>query len=111
MIRLQDVDPLSLPSVAVEDRKQLPETPAIYFAIDGNNQIQYIGKSRFLKSRWKNHSHSQRLARAGVVTISFLEVDAELLDVVEAGFIDTLCPPINSKNWRKAKSIRPDSFT
>ena len=39
------ISPPSLPSFALESCHQLPETPCIYFAIDSQGTVQYIGRS------------------------------------------------------------------
>lgn len=51
----QTLDPLSLSSVLLDNRNQLPTCPAIYFAIDAQNRILYVGKAKNLLTRWKNH--------------------------------------------------------
>ncbi len=38
------IDPLALPSVSLQERSQLPTTPCIYFAIDSQGVVQYIGR-------------------------------------------------------------------
>lgn len=35
----------NFPSVELEMRAQLPQTPCIYFAIDSSGEVQYIGQS------------------------------------------------------------------
>ncbi|MBW4422628.1 MAG: GIY-YIG nuclease family protein [Myxacorys californica WJT36-NPBG1] len=52
MIDPQTINPLALPSVPLELRSQLPETPCIYFAINSLGQVQYIGRSANPKRRW-----------------------------------------------------------
>ncbi|MCC5612198.1 GIY-YIG nuclease family protein [Nostoc sp. CHAB 5834] len=70
MINPQTVNPLALPSILLEQRKQLPECTAIYFAIDVNDKIQYIGKSNNLRNRWKNHHREKLLGSIGKIRLS-----------------------------------------
>lgn len=41
----------TLPSLPLECRKALPECSGIYFAIDSQGVVQYIGKSSNLRQR------------------------------------------------------------
>lgn len=55
------IDPFDLPSVHLSDIKKLPDCTAIYFAIDSENRILYIGKATNLAVRWKNHHRQYKL--------------------------------------------------
>lgn len=44
MIEPESINLLALPSLSLSRRGELPETSAIYFAIDSLDQIQYIGR-------------------------------------------------------------------
>jgi excinuclease UvrABC nuclease subunit len=57
MINPSTIDPLTLPSVPVANRKQLPEVPCIYFAIDASGVVRYIGKTQNLWRRWAYKAH------------------------------------------------------
>lgn len=113
MIDLQKINPLSLPSVAVEDRKKLPEVPSIYFAIDGNNQIQYIGRSVNPRQRWASH---HRIGQVQECRIACMECDPSLLNEVERALIEYFDPPLNGliapKNTDKKKisAYPPDAL-
>ena len=52
-----------LPSVELLDKEKLPTTAGIYFAVDGNNQIWYIGKAQNIKNRWANHHRYDQLTK------------------------------------------------
>lgn len=49
------LNPFELSSVSLCERKHLPSCTAIYFAIDSQNRILYVGKAKNLAARWKNH--------------------------------------------------------
>jgi excinuclease UvrABC nuclease subunit len=55
------LDPLQLTSVPLAERKQLPDCAAIYFAIDSNNRVLYVGKAKNLAARWRNHHRIHKL--------------------------------------------------
>ena len=55
------LDPLQLTSVPLAERKQLPDCAAIYFAIDSNNRVLYVGKAKKLAARWRNHHRIHKL--------------------------------------------------
>jgi len=82
-----------LPFVAVEDRKRLPKTPSIYFAINSQGSIQYIGKSMNPCQRWANH---HRLGQVQECRIAYLICDAALLNEVEQALIEYFAPPLNN---------------
>lgn len=51
------------PSVAFEHRQDLPAIPAIYFVLDAQLAIVYIGEASNLQARWtgKNHHRAPQL--------------------------------------------------
>lgn len=55
MVDVSKVDPFILSSVAIEDRGNLPNISAIYFAIS-KGKILYVGKALFLRNRWTSHN-------------------------------------------------------
>jgi predicted GIY-YIG superfamily endonuclease len=46
-----------LPSVPLPNRDRLPQCPGIYFAIDDQNRVLYIGLASNLWGRWKGQQH------------------------------------------------------
>jgi hypothetical protein len=57
------LDPFQLPSFPLAERKQLPDCAAIYFAIDANNRVLYVGKAKKLVARWKKSSPPSQVRR------------------------------------------------
>lgn len=104
MINHSNLDVAALPSVALKDRRSLPETPCIYFAIDGQGRIKYVGKSVNPRQRWLQHHRLSDLTPLNGVRIAYLSTDADLLDSVEAALIESLDPPLNGlmpKGYRR----------
>jgi len=107
MINPSELNLSTLPSVRIEDKKQLPSTPCIYFAIDSQGVIQYIGKSVNPAQRWVKHHRYARLAGMDSVKIAYLTLDSELLLEVEAALIKWFDPPLNG--WKDRLARSPDA--
>lgn len=89
------INPLVLPSVSLEQRAALPSQPCVYFAIDKEGKIQYIGKAANPRKRWQAHHRGVDLALMGGVRIAYLEVDISLLAEIESILIANFRPPLN----------------
>lgn len=76
MINPESINLATLPSVALCDRAMLPSVPAIYFCLDVDNQVLYIGKATVLNQRWKYHHRHSQLQSIGGVKIAWLECSA-----------------------------------
>lgn len=93
---ITDINPLALPFVPLEERSQLPATPAIYFAIDMAGTIRYIGRSTNPQQRWLQHHRYGDLSRIGGIRIAWLNVSSpDLLPEIEKALIKWFRPPLN----------------
>jgi excinuclease UvrABC nuclease subunit len=45
----------NLPFVTFDNRKSLPNAPAVYFVISRWKEVLYVGRTRHLRGRWMNH--------------------------------------------------------
>ena len=108
-MKIENIEINKLPSVDFEDRNQLPEVSGIYFAIDSNDNIQYIGRSINIRQRLKTHNRKQQLSNMSGIRIAYLEVsDTSLLDDIEQALINYFDPYLNGTgNYRKNK-YEPD---
>ena len=61
MINPSELQLSELPSVSLDDRSQLPETPSIYFAMS-NGVVQYIRRSVNPRQRWAAHHRYEQLS-------------------------------------------------
>lgn len=113
-----NVDPLTLPSLLLSDRKSLPKkVSAIYFAISPRNEVVYIGRAVCLHRRWAGQKHHKRvqLEELGGVRIAWMQVsDPALLPDIESGLINHFDPPLNlinsgfvSRRRLKARESKP----
>ena len=96
MIDPSEIDFKKLPSVSIKDRKQLPESSCIYFAIDSQDKIQYIGMTVNVKKRWRHHHRFEELEQIGGIRIVYLEVsEPALLPAIELALIEYFSPFLN----------------
>ena len=97
----------TLPWLPLEARSAFPRQPAIYFAIDSEGTVQYVGRSVDPKRRWVQHHHYEELAALDGIRIAYLFTDADLLPIVEAALIEFFDPPLNI--WRPSASSDKES--
>lgn len=55
MISPKDIDVMSLPFVFLSSKENLPTTKGVYFAVNVNDEIVYVGKASNFLERWENH--------------------------------------------------------
>jgi excinuclease UvrABC nuclease subunit len=103
MINLKNLDLSTLPSLPLKDRKSLPLTSCVYFAI-ANGIVQYIGRSANLRGRWSAHHRRNEFHPDS--HIAWIEIgDSALLPEIERALIAWFKPPLNGKvTYTEAKS-------
>lgn len=88
---------LSLPSVLLSSRFNLPCVSGIYFVLDKDNNLLYLGRSRNINARWQNHHRYSQISGFVDVKIHWLEIkDIDILPVIESQFIASLNPILNN---------------
>lgn len=101
----EQINLLTLPSVPLDCRKDLPEYPGIYFAIDNAGTVQYIGRSSNIRQRWLQHHRYNQLEALGSVAVAWLQVsDNLLLPSIEAALIEYFQPLLNNQVTSGTKS-------
>lgn len=97
-MNLAEINPLTLPSLPLVERSQLPNCPAIYFVMQ-SDCVLYIGKSVNLVQRWvAHHKWYQLIKLDGTVKIAWLEcTDEALLTQIETALIKQFKPELNGK--------------
>lgn len=101
MLPIADINPLTLPSLPLEEKLSLPECPAIYFAILEGDEVLYIGRATNLARRWLGHHRYGQLKNIGNVKLSWLECEnSTLLADIELALIDWFDPPLNGSKQR-----------
>src|SRR5262245_37810457 len=92
----EKIDVTTLPSVRFEERRALPQTPGVYFALIDPATILYIGQAKSLLFRWHNHHRVQEFYRIENLRIAYIEIeDGTMLTTLEKSFIHYFDPPLN----------------
>lgn len=100
-----------LPYVDFFKKDQLPETAGIYFVVDKNGKVWYIGKAKNLKDRWVRHHRYDQIEKINKKSnIKLLwyscENNENNLTQLENYFIDAYHPALNQTKV-EAKSFTP----
>jgi predicted GIY-YIG superfamily endonuclease len=100
-----------LPYVEFLKKDQLPESAGIYFVLDGNRKIWYIGKAQNLKARWKAHhrvDQLQKIHKKNLLKIFWYNCDSDdiTLAQLETFFIEKYYPLLNQTKV-ETKRITP----
>lgn len=105
------IDPLQLPSVCLSRVKELPTCTAIYFAIDSQNRILYIGRASNLFERWKNHHRQGELEeKYKSVKIAWQIWNEESLNEAEAYLIKYFQPLLNGTEVKSPEVIPSETI-
>jgi putative transcriptional regulator len=92
------INPSELPSLPLEQFKQLPNKSVVYLVLTSDRKILYIGYSKNLRTRWMKHHLKKRLEQMNGVQIAWLELaDLSELAATEFAFIKHFSPPFNLK--------------
>ena len=100
-----------LPYVEFMEKDKLPEIAGIYFAIDKNHKVYYVGKAQNLRNRWVGHHRYDQLKEINKKTNIKLswygcENNENTLTQLENYFIATYHPVLNQTKV-EAKRITP----
>lgn len=91
MINLDD-----LPSYKFSEVQYLPHVSAIYFALAKDNTVLYIGKSKNICKRWRNHHRLYDLEKANCSRVAYLCYDDRFIADMERTAILQFNPLLNS---------------
>lgn len=106
------INPYQLISIELSNIKKLPECTAIYFVIDSQNRILYIGKANNLSARWKNHHRKHQLEeihKENLVRIAWQAWNKQDLAEAENYLIANFNPLLNGTEV-KSPSIIPSEY-
>lgn len=106
---LSDFDLSKLPSLFWSQKASLPNCPAVYFVVDSENRVLYVGKATNLLARWKDHHRFEQLNKINrkiPLRLAWLECSLQKLDATEKLFIENCLPLLNSSSI-PAKKIIP----
>lgn len=108
-MNVSTINPLTLPSLPLTERLQLPNCPAIYFVLTGDCVV-YIGRTVNLKNRWASHRVMSSVQKEDNARLAWLECsDVSLLPEVETALLNHFQPSLNVRNiGTGAKKDDPD---
>lgn len=92
------IDIAALPSVTLAERETLPYCSALYFVVDWRIRdefILYIGQTRSLRARWRNHHIIPRVPSWTRPHIAWLQAKGQDLPAMECEAIALFHPPLN----------------
>ena len=98
------IDPLQLPSIPLSELNKLPDCTAIYFAMDSQNRVLYVGQDSNLVARCKNHHRKyqlEQLDKISPVRVAWQTWNEEDLSEAEKYLIKNFQPLLN---WTEVKS-------
>jgi len=100
---IEEIDPASLPYVAMSELRYLPESNGVYFVIEEGGQVVYIGQSVNIRQRWRNHHVQPDLcdladleAARRIRVAWFLTPNADETGEIETLLIRRFRPRLNS---------------
>jgi hypothetical protein len=107
---LADSQILNLPKVSLETKELLPEYSGIYYVIDENKIVWYVGKAKNIRKRWQGKSHHRiyqlKQLKHKYFDIYYEGVDLFQLDQKEQQQIIKYTPHLNNSPV-KSKKNRP----
>ena len=107
---LADSEILNLLQVNLETKELLPEFTGIYYVVDENNMVWYIGKAKNLYKRWQGKSHHRiyqlKQLKHKSFTIFYKKNSLSQLDSREKLQINKYNPHLNNSPV-KNKKFRP----
>ncbi len=87
----------ALPFVEFSNRELLPSLTAVYFAINSQSEVLYVGKSVSLNSRWRYHHRLKILSELGCTKIAWIVSTRLNYSSLELEMISLFNPPVNGK--------------
>lgn len=101
---------LTLPKVFLQAKQILPDYSGIYYVLDENNNVWYIGKAKNIRKRWQGKAHHRiyqlEAQKRKHFTIYYEQVSETQLDNIEKQRIEKYHPHLNASSV-KTKKVRP----
>jgi len=89
---------LALPTQPVTSWKSFPAVPCVYWIVDSQFYVLYVGDTVNLRLRWKKHRSSKPILEkpdTGCQICWFLAEDSKVRNNLETASIHFFCPPWN----------------
>lgn len=79
------------------DPKKLPKSAGVYFCVNYDDEVLYIGKSINIYNRWGKHQHRDLIGDVKIYYQEYEDENDERILIDEAAFITILRPPLNQR--------------
>lgn len=97
---LADLEILNLPKVSLETKELLPQHSGIYYVVDENKVVWYIGKAKNIHKRWQGKAHHRiyqlKQLKHKNFSIYYERIDRSQLDTREKQQINKYTPHLNN---------------
>lgn len=107
---LTDSQILHLPKVSLETKELLPEYSGIYYVVDENKIVWYIGKAKNIRKRWQSKAHHRiyqlKQLKHKYFNIHYENISLSQLNLREKQQIAKYNPHLNNSPV-KSKKLRP----
>ena len=107
---LADSKILNLPKVSLETKELLPEYSGIYYVVDENKIVWYIGRAKNINKRWQGKAHHRiyqlKQLKHKYFDIHYENINLSELDQRETQQIVKYTPHLNNSPV-KSKKVRP----
>lgn len=88
---------LNLPCWQIQKKTKFPAASGIYFIVDDENRLLYIGKTGNLKNRFVNHHRIEQFENTRVFLFQTTELESE------DAFIESLNPKLNNSSCKSQR--------
>jgi hypothetical protein len=106
MLIPEQINIADLPSIPIAERRNLPDISGVYLALSKDNQVLYVGQSKSVRSRWRQHSKEKEI-KPFCERIAWIPVeDGQRLEV-EKNLINVFKPDFNLDVGRKPSGDEP----
>lgn len=87
-----------LPSVTLQQRRELPEVGGVYFVVDEKLVVVYVGQTENLNGRWRSHHRAPQMS-TGAYRIHWKQID----DPQERARIEQQCIDYLRPLWNRSE--------
>lgn len=94
------MDIATLRSVPFGSPPDVPGGEGVYFVLDADGRVLYIGSTWGLHSRWRGHNKQSQCEEAGAVRIAWFNCPWREAEIIEADLIFEMQPVLNVRGKR-----------
>ncbi len=109
MVAIEDINLHNLPFVFLANKSELPFTAGIYFVVNVDDEVLYIGKAIDIRLRWKQHHRFEQIRteypESRIAWLTCTEIT--LLNSIESELIKAWKPRLNRTRVKIRKPNKP----